>query len=43
MTTALLEDVRAFAGSAPQSDDIAILALKVNGAAVSEQAQELAA
>lgn len=29
---ALLRDVRAFAGTAPQSDDIAILALKVNSA-----------
>jgi len=28
----LLRDVRAFAGTAPQSDDIAILALKVNSA-----------
>jgi serine phosphatase RsbU (regulator of sigma subunit) len=31
ITAALLKDVRAFAGTAPQSDDIAILALKVNG------------
>jgi sigma-B regulation protein RsbU (phosphoserine phosphatase) len=31
VTTSLLQNVRAFAGSAPQSDDIAILALKVNG------------
>ncbi len=32
MTSALLRDVRKFANSAPQSDDIAILALKVNSA-----------
>ena len=32
LTTGLLERVRQFAGTAPQSDDIAILALKVNGA-----------
>jgi sigma-B regulation protein RsbU (phosphoserine phosphatase) len=31
MTKGLLQKVRAFAGNAPQSDDIAILALKVNG------------
>ena len=31
LTTGLLERVRGFAGTAPQSDDIAILALKVNG------------
>jgi Serine phosphatase RsbU, regulator of sigma subunit len=31
MTKGLLQNVRAFAGKAPQSDDIAILALKVNG------------
>ncbi len=31
ITTGLLQKVRAFAGSAPQSDDIAIMALKVNG------------
>jgi sigma-B regulation protein RsbU (phosphoserine phosphatase) len=30
ITTRLLQNVRAFAGSAPQSDDIAILSLKVN-------------
>jgi sigma-B regulation protein RsbU (phosphoserine phosphatase) len=30
MATALLRDVRAFAGTAPQSDDIAILTLKVS-------------
>jgi serine phosphatase RsbU (regulator of sigma subunit) len=32
ITAALLRHVRSFAGSAPQSDDIAILALKVNSA-----------
>jgi sigma-B regulation protein RsbU (phosphoserine phosphatase) len=31
LTAGLLRKVRAFAGTAPQSDDIAILALKVNG------------
>jgi sigma-B regulation protein RsbU (phosphoserine phosphatase) len=31
ITKGLLQKVRAFAGNAPQSDDIAILALKVNG------------
>jgi len=31
ITKGLLQKVRAFAGTAPQSDDIAILALKVNG------------
>ena len=31
MTTGLLQKVRAFAGGAPQSDDIAILALRVSG------------
>ena len=31
IATGLLQKVRAFAGSAPQSDDIAIMALKVNG------------
>jgi sigma-B regulation protein RsbU (phosphoserine phosphatase) len=31
VTKGLLQKVRAFAGKAPQSDDIAILALKVNG------------
>ena len=31
ITAGLLQKVRAFAGSAPQSDDIAILTLKVNG------------
>jgi sigma-B regulation protein RsbU (phosphoserine phosphatase) len=31
ITRGLLQRVRAFAGKAPQSDDIAILALKVNG------------
>ena len=31
ITASLLQKVRAFAGGAPQSDDIAILALKVNG------------
>lgn len=31
ITAALLEKVRAFAGGAPQSDDIAILTLQVNG------------
>jgi sigma-B regulation protein RsbU (phosphoserine phosphatase) len=31
ITKRLLQKVRAFAGNAPQSDDIAILALKVNG------------
>jgi serine phosphatase RsbU (regulator of sigma subunit) len=43
MTTVLLEDVRAFAGTAPQSDDIAILALKVNSAGMAAQDMELAA
>ena len=33
MTTELLKQVRAFAGMAPQSDDIAILTLKVQGVA----------
>jgi sigma-B regulation protein RsbU (phosphoserine phosphatase) len=37
IASALLRDVRAFAGTAPQSDDIAILALKVNSAAAEEQ------
>jgi sigma-B regulation protein RsbU (phosphoserine phosphatase) len=32
ITASLLQKVRVFAGTAPQSDDIAILALKVNGA-----------
>ena len=32
ITAGLLRKVRAFAGGAPQSDDIAILALKINGA-----------
>jgi phosphoserine phosphatase RsbU/P len=32
MTAGLLQRVRAFAGNAPQSDDIAILALRVGGA-----------
>ena len=32
ITEGLLKKVRAFAGSAPQSDDIAIMALQVNGA-----------
>jgi sigma-B regulation protein RsbU (phosphoserine phosphatase) len=31
ITSGLLQEVRAFAGAAPQSDDIAILTLKVNG------------
>jgi sigma-B regulation protein RsbU (phosphoserine phosphatase) len=31
ITASLLQKVRTFAGSAPQSDDIAILALKLNG------------
>src|SRR4030095_8585198 len=31
VTAGLLQRVRHFAGTAPQSDDIAILALKVNG------------
>jgi sigma-B regulation protein RsbU (phosphoserine phosphatase) len=31
ITTGLLDKVRGFAGDAPQSDDIAILAMKVNG------------
>ncbi len=31
LTAGLLQKVRAFAGTAPQSDDIALLALKVNG------------
>jgi sigma-B regulation protein RsbU (phosphoserine phosphatase) len=31
MTAGLLQKVRAFAGAAPQSDDIAILALRVGG------------
>ncbi len=33
MTASLLRNVRAFAGSAPQSDDIAIMTLKVNAGA----------
>jgi len=33
MTAGLLQKVRAFAGTAPQSDDIAILALRVGGGA----------
>jgi phosphoserine phosphatase RsbU/P len=33
ITAGLLQKVRAFAGSAPQSDDIAILALRVGGGA----------
>jgi sigma-B regulation protein RsbU (phosphoserine phosphatase) len=33
ITTGLLRKVRAFAGTAPQSDDIAILTVKVNGEA----------
>jgi phosphoserine phosphatase RsbU/P len=32
ITAGLLQKVRAFAGTAPQSDDIAVLALKLNGA-----------
>jgi len=43
ITTALLNNVRAFAGSAPQSDDIAILALKVNSAEASGEGRKLAA
>ncbi|MGE5138375.1 MAG: PP2C family protein-serine/threonine phosphatase, partial [Rudaea sp.] len=31
ITSALLQKVRAFAGAAPQSDDIAILTMKVRG------------
>lgn len=42
MTSALLRDVRAFAGTAPQSDDIAILALKVNSAWAPHEAKALA-
>ena len=34
ITTGLLQKVRVFAGNAPQSDDIAILTLKVNGAKI---------
>ena len=33
ITAGLLQKVRAFAGSAPQSDDIAILTLRVGGSA----------
>ena len=33
ITTGLLRNVRTFAGGAPQSDDVAILTLKVNGGA----------
>jgi sigma-B regulation protein RsbU (phosphoserine phosphatase) len=33
ITAGLLQKVRAFAGTAPQSDDIAILALRVGGGA----------
>ena len=32
ITAELLKNIRAFAGTAPQSDDIAIMVLKVNGA-----------
>jgi sigma-B regulation protein RsbU (phosphoserine phosphatase) len=42
MATALLRDVRAFAGTAPQSDDIAILAVKV-GPNSAHQEERLAA
>lgn len=34
ITTSLLQNVRSFAGSAPQSDDIAIMTLKLNGKGV---------
>ncbi len=34
ITAGLLQKVRAFAGSAPQSDDIAILTLKIGGGSV---------
>ena len=40
ITAGLLAKVRNFAASAPQSDDIAILALKVNGAASSTSERE---
>ena len=43
ITASLLQKVRAFAGSAPQSDDIAILALKVNGAGLRTPGGEAAA
>ena len=33
ITTGVLRNVRTFAGGAPQSDDVAILTLKVNGGA----------
>jgi sigma-B regulation protein RsbU (phosphoserine phosphatase) len=42
MTAALLDKVRAFAGTAPQSDDIAILALKVNSAWAPHEGKALA-
>src|SRR6266850_3777548 len=43
MTTALLDNVRAFAGAAPQSDDIAILTLKLSSARVPQETERLAA
>ena len=39
IAAALLQKVRAFAGSAPQSDDIAILALKVGGGSALKEAR----
>jgi sigma-B regulation protein RsbU (phosphoserine phosphatase) len=41
LTAGLLRKVRAFAGTAPQSDDIAILALKVNGSCRREEAETI--
>ena len=40
MMAGLLQKVRAFAGPAPQSDDIAILALKIGGASRISSGQE---
>ena len=40
ITAGLLERVRAFAGSAPQSDDIAIVVLKIGGASSGEERRE---
>jgi sigma-B regulation protein RsbU (phosphoserine phosphatase) len=39
ITAALLEKVRAFAGSAPQSDDIAILALRIGSPVAGKEAR----
>jgi len=37
ITAGLLQRVRAFAGTAPQSDDIAILAMRVGGGSSSKE------